>query len=402
MSGDIFRRSSYSDPTLNVGPSAAFSSWSLIFPSLTEKPTVTEANAQGIPAFGRAVDIISTQIASLPFSVYRSTDDGGVEEAATHPLYRLLKFRPHPLYNTFDFRAALIRQLMLRGQAYVLPEVAGGNRVTRLTLLDPPADIFETDGIYFYKFAKYERPLRSEEILHFKLNSLDGINGQNPLKIYAETFARAIAEIEMGTAYYSNGGHASSLLTPKTPMNPKQAEQAMEYFNKMSTGRDKIGKVGFMPFGMDLQKLSDSMNDSKFNESRRQTVSDMSNITGVNPIMLGDLERATFTNVEELNRILVQFTLRTYCKVIETEMNSKLFSERDMGRVYVRFNMDGLLRGNTKDRAELYSTLYNIRAINPNEIRRLENMNPYEGGDQYGLPLASNVKEPADAEAETE
>jgi HK97 family phage portal protein len=124
------------------------------------------------------------------------------------------------------------------------------------------------------------------------------------------------------------------------------------------------------------------------------TVEDIANITGVPLPLLSAGDKTPLNNLEVLNRLFVQYTLRAWCKRIESEFNSKLFSINQVGTTFVRFNLDGLLRGDTQSRANYYKELYNIRAISPNEIRALENMNPYDGGDQFGLPLASNSTEP--------
>ena len=113
---------------------------------------------------------------------------------------------------------------------------------------------------------------------------------------------------------------------------------------------------------------------------------------GVPPFLLANSD-PTFSNSETFNRLFVQYSLRTWCKRIEGEINSKLFRRAEMGRFFVRFNLDSLLRGDTNSRARYYQTMFNVRALSPNDIRALENMNPYEGGEEYGLPLASNTKE---------
>lgn len=339
----------------------------------------------------RAIEIIGSQIASLPISVWTKTAEGKLKEATDHPLHQLLKYRPHPLYNSFDFRSALIRQLMIKGNAYVLPTYQGGE-IVQMKLVDDTPEIFETSRRWFYKFPTIDEAIPADSIWHFKQNSLDGIVGQGPVDLFRKTLERGLSEIDQGHAYFGNGGQVSGLLTPSTPLNPKQAESAMDFWNKNNVGAEKVGKVGMVPFGFNYLRLGDSIADSKLLEARRMTVEDISNITGVHPILLGDLGRATFANVEELNRTLVQFTLRVFAKIIEDEVNSKAFSREERGTHFVRVNFEGLLRGDTKARADYYSKMYNIRALSPNEIRAFENQNPYDGGDEYGQPLASNAK----------
>lgn len=375
-----------------VSSNSPFSTWQKLFQSWGIKSTpLTHETAQSIPAMNRAIEVVGSQIASLPISVWKKSDDGKIVEAGGHSLHQLLKYRPHPLYNSFDFRSALVRQLMLRGNAYVLPTVASGE-ITSLELINDVPTIFKVGAKWFYRFNSIEKPIPSDAIWHFKQNTLDGVMGQDIIDLFRKTLERGTSEIDQGHAYFANGGQVSGLLTPSTPLDPKQAKMAMDFWNKNNVGAEKVGKVGMVPFGFNYLRLGDSINDSKLLEARKMTVEDISNITGVHPILLGNLDRATFTNVEELNRILVQFTLRSVAKVIEDEINSKAFSQADQASHFVRINFDGLLRGDTKSRAEFYQKMYNIRALNPNEIRAHENMNPYDGGDEYGMPMASNVK----------
>lgn len=377
-----------------VRPGDPFSSWKTLFAGWgIGKTVVSEATAQGIPAFHRAIEVVANQIGSLPVSIFKKDKDGNIYEAKDHPLYDPVKFRPHPLYNSFDFRAAIIRQLMLRGDCYVLPVYRSG-KVVRFDFMHEKPDIVELQGNFYYKFpgGKQPKPLVADDVLHFKMHSVDGICGQSPLDLFKDTLERALAEIQLGNKYFTNGGQVSGLLTPSTPLDAKQATQALDFWSKTNTGVDKVGKVGMLPHGFNYLKLGDNMNDSRLPESRRLTTEDISNITGVHPILLANLDRATFTNVEELNRILVQFTLRSFGKVIEDEFNTKMFSRKERGQYFLRLNWDGLLRGDTKARADLYAKLFNIRAINPNEIRKHEGMNPYPGGDSFDLSMASNAK----------
>lgn len=388
-----------------VTSSDKFSAWKQLLVSwgVDGDLILDENTAQSIPAFNRAIEIIATQIASLPISVYRSDENGNREEAKDHPLYQLLKYRPHPLYNSGDFRAAVIRILILRGNCFV-QVISTRSGIKHLEIIDErTADIVKIGTDYFYKFSDIDRPLSSEEVLHFKINSKDGISGQSTLDLFKDCLERAQAEIKLGKMYYTKGGQVGGVLAPDQPMDVKQFEQARAAWNRTNVGMDKMGQVGMLPVGMKYVKLGDSLNENQLNESRARTTEDISNMTGVHPILLGAMDSATFSNVEELNRVFVQFTLRSFIKIIEDEFNTKAVSRRDRESVRVRFNTTGLLRGDTSARADYYMKMRTVQAMSPNEIRALENMNSYEGGDAYDLPLASNIKpqEPAQAENNT-
>jgi HK97 family phage portal protein len=377
-----------------VTSSDKFSAWKQLLVSwgVNDDLILDEKTAQSIPAFNRAIEIIATQIASLPISIYRSEDNGNRQEAKDHPLYQLLKFRPHPLYNSGDFRAAIIRILILRGNCFVRVVGSRGG-IKMLEIIDErTADIVKVGTNYFYKFSDINETLSADEVLHFKINSMDGISGQSTLDLFKDCLERAQAEIRLGKMYYTKGGQVGGVLAPDQPMDVKQFEQARAAWNRTNIGMDKMGQVGMLPIGVKYVKLGDSLNENQLNESRARTTEDISNMTGVHPILLGAMDSATFSNVEELNRVFVQFTLRSFIKIIEDEFNTKAISKSERDTVRVRFNTAGLLRGDTSARADYYMKMRITHAMSPNEIRALENMNSYEGGDRYDLPLASNIK----------
>ncbi|MCP9237149.1 phage portal protein [Lewinella sp. JB7] len=351
---------------------------------------VTESTAQSIPAFNRAIEVVASQIASLPVGVFVDTEDGGNRAAVEHPLHDMLQFRVHPLVNSYDFRAAVVRQLFLKGECFVIMRYAGGD-LRRLEMPTIRPEVVEGRGGKFHYVFEGEA-VDSANVLHFKINSADGVRGQGSVALFRATFERILAEIELGRVYFTNAGQVSGLLVPDQPMNPKQAEQAMAVWNGQNVGKEKTGKIGMLPHGFKYLKIGSTMSDNQMAEARKATIQDIANITGVDALLLGSLEGSTFNNVEESNRKFVQFTLRPIIKLIEDEMNSKCFSTEERRTHYVRFNVDGLLRGDTKSRGTFYAVMRNVGAMSPNEIRALENMAPYEGGDRYDMPLASNVK----------
>ncbi|MEM6397492.1 MAG: phage portal protein [Bacteroidota bacterium] len=395
--------SNASEKRSGLSPSDPYEKWVQLFGSLDESSlTVTPTRMQGIPAYGRAVDLISRQLASLPIGVHRKKE-GGTELAEDHPLHKVLKQRPHPLYSSYDFRATLFRRLITRGNCYVYPYYVRGN-LRELRFLGELSEIFERRGRYYYRFHSDEKVYRSEEILHFKQNSQDGICGMRPYQVYKDTLQRALAEIHVGTQFYKKGAQVSGLLVPDVALKPEQAQQAMDTWNKQNSGIDKIGQVGMVPFAFKYVKLGEGLDDSRYIEARNLTVQDISNMTGVPAVLLAQMDKATLNNVEQLLTEFVQFTLRDYAKIFEGECDYKLFTAEERGTYFIKLNFEGLLRGDTKTRAQYYQTMRNIAAMSPNEIRGLEGMNAYEGGDDYDKPLASNAKpaktktdEPAEA-----
>lgn len=380
-----------------IGPAKDWSTWqTILFSASRAKVTVNWKTSQAIPAYFRAVTILSEQIASLPFSVYTKDGSGNITENENHPLWPLINFRPDPNVDKFTFFETLVRQLFTGG-----PNYKGGNalihimrngigQVDRLHLITDDWDQFETEGKYFYTVKGMATPISAADIIHLRMYSNDTIVGNSLQKFHQDTLGRGIAEIQHGANFYGNGAQIGGVLETDQPLNKEQRDLIQDSWNRQYGGPDNSGKTALLSNGVKYKTTGKAVDGNDI-EARRLTVDDIANITGIPTFLLGKTE--TFANTELLNRIFVQYTLRSWCKRIESEFNSKLFPKSQWGKTFVKFDLDGLLQGDTDSRAKYYQTMYNIRALNPNEIRAKEGLNSYEGGDLYGQPLASNSTE---------
>jgi HK97 family phage portal protein len=382
-----------------LGPAKDWQLWQSITGAFSGKEVaVTQKSVLSIPAYWRAVDLIATQVASLPFNVYTVDSDGKISEARTNPIWRVLNYRPSPEYDYFTFMEAIMR-IMLTGTVGYAPgncliHIIRDNRgaVTYLDLIHEQFEIVEAESGLIYLIGNAMIP--AADIIHIKAWTKNGLEGDSPLKALNSTFKRGISEISTFTDFYKNGANVSGLLETDSPLNPTQRKELEDAWARNYSGVANQGKTALLSHGVKYKTIGTRLNESDLS-SRRMTVEDIANITGVPLPLLSSGDKTPLNNLEVLNRLFVQYTLRAWCKRIESEFNSKLFSVNQVNTTFVRFNLDGLLRGDTQSRANYYKELYNIRALSPNEIRALENMNPYDGGDQYGMPLASNSTEPA-------
>lgn len=400
----LFRRSKES----TIGPAKDWNLWKSIISAWggDSKQQVDAKTRLSIPAYTRALTVLSEQIASLPFSVYRIGSDGSITEATSHPLYRLLNFRPSAKYDSFIFRESIVRQMIngaimqRSGNCLIIPHTDARGAVAELELVTEEWEMFKLDGEYFYKVKGKDKIFLPKEVIHLRAWSEDGIFGGDPVGDSTDTLGRAISEIKFGAKFYGNGAQISGVLQSDLQLNEEQINIVRNSWESKYSGPDKFGKTAVLSAGFKYQPIGSRLDVSDI-EARRLTVEDISNITGVPAFLLSNLERATFANIELLNKVFVQYTIRAWCRRIESEFNTKLFPASEWGRTYVRFNLDGLLRGDSASRSAYYRELYNIRALSPNEIRQMENMNPYPGGDAFGLPLASNSQTQQDATGET-
>lgn len=380
-----------------IGPAKDWNLWQSLTGWFTGKEVqVTSKSVLSIPAYWRGVDLIATQMASLPFTVYRVGADGSVNEDRTNPIWKLLNFRPSPEYDYFSFMEAVVRTILTGTTGYApgncLIEIIrdGRGNIAAFDIKHDAFHIVETDaGIsYIIDNQSYD----AADIIHLKAWTANAETGENPHKILQSTYKRGISEIQTFSDFYKNGANVSAILETDTPLNPTQRKELEEAWARNYSGVSNQGKTALLSHGVKYKQIGTRLNGEDL-ASRKMTVEDVSNILGVPLPLLGRADGVPMNNLEVLNRLFVQYTLRAWCKRFESEFNSKLFPFAQTGTVFVRFNLDGLLRGDTQSRAQYYKELYNIRAISPNEIRALENMNPYEGGDVYGMPLASNSTE---------
>jgi HK97 family phage portal protein len=381
----------------NIGPAKDWSTWqTVLFSASRAKVAVNWKTSQSIPAYFRAVTILSEQIASLPVSVYTKDAEGNITEAENHPLYPLINFRPDPNLDKFTFFETLVRQLFTGSSKYkggnalihVMRDSTGA--IDRLHLITEDWDQFKVNGEYFYYIAEHGTNIPASDIIHLRMYSEDGIVGKSVIDYQQDTLGRGIAEIQHGANFYGNGAQIGGVLETDQALSKEQRDIVEESWNRKYQGAENSGKTALLSNGVKYRQTGKAVDQNDIN-ARKLTITDISNITGVPVTLLGQTE--TFNNSELLNRMFVQYTLRSWTKRIESEFNSKLFPRSQWGKTFVKFDLDGLLQGDTDSRARLYQTMYNIRALNPNEIRKKEGLNGYEGGDEYGMPLASNSKE---------
>lgn len=358
--------------------------------SVKSGATVNSSTAQSIPAYFRAVNIVCESIASLPWDVYERKSDG-VFVAEKDPIRRLIKGRPSPLYDNFTFRDLLVRLLMTKGDAYCIIhrsksgfpvelEVWTGNRPD-MFLVDEPG----TERQYFYKFEN-SPSISQNDVIHIRAWSTEKHRGNDALLIAREALGQAISQIEYGASFYGNGAHVSGSIETEKNLTYDQKQSLNQSIGDVS-GADNVGNILILDNGLNYKHIGINPKDADLAAGRRLSTEDIANITGVPVFLLNNLERATFSNIEHLDRTFVQYCLRMHCKRLESEFSTKLFPRSQWGKKYIKFNLEGLLRGDTESRAKFYTSMFQIGAMSPNDIRKKENENPYEDGDKYYVPL---------------
>ena len=385
----------------------AGSSYTFFMGGTTSGKTVTERTAMQMTAVYSCVRILAEAVAGLPLHLYKYTDDGGKEKAINHPLYRLLHDEPNPEMSSFVFRETLMTHLLLWGNAYAQIIRNGKNEVVALYPLMPNKMEVDRDenGQLYYKYQRQteEAPtmkgstviLKPSEVLHIPGLGFDGLVGYSPIAMAKNAIGMAIACEEFGAKFFANGAAPSGVLEhPGTIKDPARVRDAWQ---SQFGGSSNSGKVAVLEEGMKYTPISISPEQAQFLETRKFQINEIARIFRVPPHMVGDLEKSSFSNIEQQSLEFVKYTLDPWIIRWEQSMARVLLSLDEKKDLFIKFNLEGLLRGDYQSRMNGYSIARQNGWMSANDIRELENLDriPAEqGGDLYlingsMLPLGS-------------
>lgn len=350
--------------------------------------SVTARSAIQVSTVYACVRVIAETVASLPLHVYEETEKGSMK-AQEHPLYRLLHDEPNSEMTSFVWREAMLTHLLLWGNSYSQIIRNGRGHILGLYPLLPDRMEVDRDSAgeltYTYSLTSGQTVrLRPEDVLHIPGLGFDGVMGYSPIALEKNAIGLGIAAEEYGSKFFSNGATPSGVLThPNTVKDPKKLRES---WNAAYGGSVNSGKVAILEENMKFERISMPNNEAQFLETRKFQVSEICRIYRVPPHLIGDLEHATFSNIEHQSISFGVHTIRPWLVRIEQALNRQLFPEKEKGCFYAQFNMDGLMRGDYKSRMEGYAIARQNGWMSANDIRELENMNPIpdeDGGNEY-------------------
>ena len=283
----------------------------------------------------------------------------------------------------------MLTHLLLWGNSYSQILRAGrGNIVGIYPLLPDRMEVDRDDkGMLTYTYSTtngQQVKLRPEDVLHIPGLGFDGVMGYSPIAVERNAVGLSIAAEEFGSKFFGNGATPSGILThPNTVKNPKALRES---WMAAYGGSSNSNRIAILEEGMTFTRISMPNNEAQFLETRKFQVEEICRIYRVPPHMIGDLEHATFSNIEHQSIDFAVHCIRPWLVRIEQSVNRALFTENEKGRYYCQFNLDGLMRGSYKERMEGYAIGRQNGFLSANDIRRLENQNPIpasEGGDAY-------------------
>jgi len=300
--------------------------------------SVTPRSAIQVSVVYACVRVIAETVASLPLHVYESTDTGS-EKASGHPLYRLLHDEPNAEMTSFILREVMLSHLLLWGNSFCQIIRDGRNRVTGLYPLQPEHMEVDRDkaGTLTYSYTTDDGKavrLAPDDVLHIPGLGFDGVMGYSPVALERNAIGLGIATEEYGSKFFSNGATPSGVLThPNVVKNPQKLRES---WHANYGGSANANKVAILEEGVRFERISMPNNEAQFLETRKFQVSEICRIFRVPPHLVGDLERATFSNIENQGISFAVHTIRPWLVRIEQSMNRALFSEKEKGHFYVR------------------------------------------------------------------
>ena len=374
----------------------AGSGYAFYFGGTTSGKAVTERSAMQMTAVYSCVRILAEAVAGLPLHLYRYKEDGGKEKALDHPLYLLLHDEPNPEMSSFVFRETLMTHLLLWGNAYAQIIRNGKGEVIALYPLMPNRMVVDRDihGQLYYQYTRSteEAPtmkgvtvnLPPSDVLHIPGLGFDGLVGYSPIAMAKNAIGMAIACEEYGAKFFANGAAPGGVL--EHPGTIKDPQRVRESWQSTFGGSGNSNKIAVLEEGMKYTPIGISPEQAQFLETRKFQINEIARIFRVPPHMVGDLEKSSFSNIEQQSLEFVKYTLEPWLVRWEQSIQRTLLSPEEKKSYFAKFNVEGLLRGDYASRMSGYATARQNGWMSANDIRELENLDriPTEdGGDLY-------------------
>ena len=367
-----------------------------LFGPSTSGKNVNEFTAMQTTAVYACVRILSETLAALPLQLYRYTP-GGKERVYDHPLYHLLHDEPNPEMTSFIFRETLMSHLLIWGNAYaqIIRDRLG--RVQGLYPLRPDKMTVCRDesGQIYYIYTKTtdenpairpygQVPLRKDEVLHIPGLGFDGLVGYSPIAMARNAVGMTMACEEYGASFFANGASPSGVL--EHPGVLKDPAKVRDSWNALYQGSANAHKVAVLEEGMKYQQIGIPPEEAQFLETRKFQLNEIARLYRIPPHMIGDLEKSSFNNIEQQSMEFVKYTLDPWVIRWEQAMQKALFLPEEKKQFFLKFNVNGLMRGDYESRMTGYSIGRQNGWLSANDIREMEDMNPVpeeEGGNLY-------------------
>jgi phage portal protein BeeE len=394
--------------------------------------------AMGLPIVWACVKLLSEALASFPLILYEEGEKGK-KKATAHPLFDLLYIQPNEQQDAFSLKEQLMGHLAVYGNAYCNLVRDGAGYVKEIWPLNPERMFpFRIDGNLFYRYRaspyfqtqdlffrsqdewekrkadwnvlgdknlaqnpwslgngyknypdQVESILSSDQVWHIHGFGFDGIRGYSPLELQKQTIAIGIAAQHYAADFFANNGTPDLAFEHPHHITDPVARRIQASWRDNHSRWGKKHTPIILEDGMTVKQLSLDPEKTQLVETQKYLLTEICRVYHVQPHMVQDLERATFSNIEQQSIEFVVHTMRPWAVRWESSIMTQLLSAKDRKKYFPEFQMDSILRGDSKTRAERDATLVGIGALNPDEVRAMEGWNPRDdgNGDIYYVPV---------------
>jgi len=357
---------------------------------------VNERSALQITAVYACVRILAEAIAGMPLHVYNYEKDGSKVKAIDHSLYSILHDEPNPEMTSFIFRETLMTHILMWGNAYA--QIIRNGRGEVIGLYPLMANRMKVDrdtktGELYYEYTmqsddgadikKGTVRLSPYEVLHIPGLGFDGLVGYSPIAMAKNAIGMAMAAEDYGAKFFADGGTPKGIL--KMPTKITDYDRIRESWRK-GFNSPSGGNVAILEQGVDYSAISINPQEAQFIETRKFQIDEIARIFRVPPHMVGDLEKSSFSNIEQQSLEFAKYTLDPWVNRWEQSMRRSLLTPDEKKNMFIKFNVDGLLRGDYQSRMNGYAVARQNGWMSANDIRELENMDRIpadQGGDDY-------------------
>lgn len=372
---------------LGLRDSVAWAEWSGVG-SWTGKAVTPESTLQIATALA-CIRLTASTISTLPLMVFREAADGSHQRLPDHPLTVILRQSPNADQTPVEFLEGMIGCLMLFGNAFALKTRSAG-QVRALTLLSPERTTVRRDPQtgeleYVYSDPRGRETYTADDVWHLRAFGIGGDLGLSPIQYGRQALALAMATDETAGRTFANGMRPSGFFISKTSLSPEQRALARQTLEQRMMGTENAGRVGILEGEQfTWQSVSIPSKDAELLASRGLHIEEICRLFGIPPILVGHAANgvtAWGTGIETIVLSWLTTSLGPLLTRIEASMNRALVAPAERGRVWAEFSLEGLLRADSEARAKLYASAAQNGWMSRNEIRRLENRPPVEGGD---------------------
>ncbi|WP_373053893.1 phage portal protein [Thioalkalivibrio sp.] len=374
-----------------IGGIAALSNW---FREVLGRETaagvpVSDYTALNHSAVWTGIDFISSTLGMLPVKLMQDEDNlAGTSRVHSGPKANLLRRRPNDRQNAVTFKSVLQARAVFHGNGYAWIERTPEGRAVALWPLPSRATepVIE-EGALLYRTLVAGRPVffPAANVIHVPGLMLDeqGLKGLSFLEYARHVIGLGLAAQEFGGQFFGSGASPRFIVSHPDTLAPEAAQRLANQLNTVYGGRSGAHKWAVIDEGMRTEKLSFNPEEAQFLDTRKDNRVEIAGMLRVPPQVLGIYDRATYRNAEHMDLFVVKYTLSSWIAKWEAELDNKLLTAQDRTNgQHFKFNVNALLRGDTRTRAELYQVMLQHSVMTPNEVRGKEDLPAIDGLDE--------------------